>query len=178
MRKWLLSALLLGACATTSQGGGLVGQPAPAFSLPALTSTAAGTAEPISFAPPAAGAAPPVTLPITLIDFWASWCGPCREELPELQKLEAEYAPRGVRFLTVNLDSDADEARAMAQRLGLSLPVALDADKRVANAYKLPTMPTSVVIDRAGRVRHVHAGFSGSTDLARFRHELDALLAE
>lgn len=178
-------SVTLGACATSSQGG-LIGQPAPAFSLPALSPAPSEGRSPSSdpseelvvLAAPPAGPQGPATLPITVVDFWASWCGPCREELPELQRLAAEYAPRGVRFLTVNLDSDLDAARDLARRLGLTLPVALDTDKRVANAYRLPTMPTSVVIDRSGRVRHVHAGFAGSSDIARFHRELDALLAE
>jgi thiol-disulfide isomerase/thioredoxin len=113
-----------------------------------------------------------------LIDFWATWCGPCREELPELERLRKEYEPKGVTFLTVNLDSDVAAAAAMARQLGIGMAVGLDSDRRVADAYQLPTMPTSYVIDRKGTIRFLHEGFHGGADVERFRRELEQLLAE
>ena len=150
----------LSACVTSS---GLVGQSATAFDLPALDGAQ------VVFAP--GGGA------VTLVDFWASWCVPCREELPVLERLRRDYGPRGVAFITVNIDENAGEARTLVRQLALTLPVALDGKQRVANAWRLPTMPTSFLIDKKGVVRFMHAGFRGG-DEEKLQAELDALLAE
>ena len=114
---------------------------------------------------------------VVLLDFWASWCGPCKEELPQLERLKASYAQKGVAIVTVNIDNDRSNAARMAKQLGITLPVALDPEKTVASRYAPPTMPSSYVIDKGGVVRYVHEGFYGAKDVERFKKELDALLA-
>jgi thiol-disulfide isomerase/thioredoxin len=112
----------------------------------------------------------------SVVDFWASWCAPCREELPELERLRVEYEPKGVHFVAVNIDAERATAEEAARKLGVTMPVGLDGDKRVAAAWAPPTMPSSYVLDKDGVVRFVHEGFNGAADIARFRQELDALL--
>jgi thiol-disulfide isomerase/thioredoxin len=114
---------------------------------------------------------------VVLLDFWASWCGPCKEELPQLERLKASYADKGVAIVTVNIDNDKANAMKMAHQLRITLPVALDPEKTVASKYSPPTMPSSYLIDKTGVVRYVHEGFYGAKDVERFKKELDALLA-
>ena len=96
---------------------------------------------------------------VVMINFWATWCGPCRIEMPHLQRLHEKYAASGFVLLGVNIDEDPRAAAALATRLGLSFPVLLDGDKRVSRLYDLSAMPSTVLIDRDGRVRHVHRGY-------------------
>ena len=96
---------------------------------------------------------------VVMINFWASWCGPCRQEMPELNKLYAKYRTAGFVIFGVNVDEDPRQAGELAQKLGLTFPVMFDADKKVSRLYALSTMPTTVLIDRDGRVRYVHNGY-------------------
>ena len=112
---------------------------------------------------------------VVVLDFWASWCEPCRKELPELGKIAKDYAGRGVAVLTVNIDKERQNAERLSRLLGVTVEVLLDPAGSVAGTYDLPKMPTSFVIDRKGLVRFVHAGFEGAPDVARLRRELDEL---
>jgi peroxiredoxin len=113
---------------------------------------------------------------VVLVDFWATWCEPCKRELPELEKLAREMAGRGVVVLAINLDKERNAAQEMARRLGLSaVRVLWDPEGKVAERYDPPKMPTSYVVDRTGVVRFVHEGFEGAKDVARLRKELETL---
>lgn len=114
---------------------------------------------------------------VVLLDFWASWCGPCKEELPELEKIKAAYAAKGVAVVTVNIDKDRENAQSMVKKLKLTLAVALDPSGGTAGKYGLPTMPSSYVVDKTGVVRYVHEGFR-SGDQEKMKRELDELLAK
>jgi cytochrome c biogenesis protein CcmG/thiol:disulfide interchange protein DsbE len=114
---------------------------------------------------------------VVLVDFWASWCGPCRESLPALDKLSKTYRDQGLVIVGVNIDDAPDVARQFLSKNKLSLSFVVVNDKKheVAARYAPPTMPSSYVIDREGRVRSVHAGFRAS-DAAKLEGELKALL--
>ena len=96
---------------------------------------------------------------VVLVNFWATWCGPCRQEMPHLNRLYEKYRASGFVMLGVNIDEDANNAMGVANKLGLKFPVLLDTDKKVSRLYDLSTMPSTVVIDRDGRVRYVHRGY-------------------
>ena len=96
---------------------------------------------------------------VVMINFWATWCGPCRQEMPHLNKLYDKYRAAGFVLLGVNVDDDARNASEVAVKLGLKFPVLLDTDKSVSRLYDLSTMPSTVLIDRDGRVRYVHKGY-------------------
>ncbi len=96
---------------------------------------------------------------VVLVNFWATWCGPCKQEMPHLDKLYQKYKGSGFVLLGVNVDDDARQAVGTAARLGVSFPVLLDAEKKVSRLYDLNSMPLTVVIDRDGRVRHIHRGY-------------------
>jgi peroxiredoxin len=96
---------------------------------------------------------------VVMVNFWATWCGPCREEVPHLSRLYDKYRASGFVVLGVNIDDDPLKAASVAAQLGMHFPVLLDTDKKVSRLYDLSTMPSTVLIDRDGRVRYVHRGF-------------------
>ncbi|MGQ0596911.1 peroxiredoxin family protein [Aquabacterium sp.] len=103
---------------------------------------------------------------VVMVNFWATWCGPCRQEMPHLNRLYEKYRKSGFVLLGVNVDDDPRSAAEMATKLGLKFPVLLDTDKKVSGQYDLVTMPSTVLIDRDGKVRHVHRGYlSGYEDV-------------
>ena len=96
---------------------------------------------------------------VVMINFWATWCGPCRQEMPHLNSLYQKYRASGFVLLSVNVDDDTRNAADVAAKLGVTFPVLLDTDKQVSRRYDLATMPSTVLIDRDGKVRYVHRGY-------------------
>ena len=96
---------------------------------------------------------------VVMINFWATWCGPCRVEMPHLSKLYEKYRGSGFTVLAVNIDEDPYKAASLAKQLGMRFPVLLDTEKKVSRLYDLSTMPSTVLVDRDGRVRFVHRGY-------------------
>ncbi len=96
---------------------------------------------------------------VVLVNFWATWCGPCRQEMPHLNRLYQKYRSSGFQLLAVNVDDNAKNAADLASKLGVSFPVLFDTDKTVSKAYDLSSMPATVLIDRDGRVRYLHRGY-------------------
>lgn len=114
---------------------------------------------------------------VVLINFWASWCGPCREELPLLEKLHARYRKAGFALLAVNIDDDRANADTLLRKLGVGLAPLYDGDKRVAKRYDVDTMPATLIVDRDGRVRYVHRGFRRGYE-AKYEREVRELLTQ
>ncbi len=96
---------------------------------------------------------------VVMVNFWATWCGPCRQEMPHLSRLYEKYRASGFTLLGVNVDEDAKQAAATAGRLGVKFPVLFDGSKSVSKLYDLQSMPSTVLIDRDGRVRYLHRGY-------------------
>ncbi len=96
---------------------------------------------------------------VVLINFWASWCGPCRQEMPILDGIHKRYEPTGFSVLGVNVESDPKKARKIADRSGLTFPLVLDQDQSVSKAFDVKAMPYTVLVDRDGKVRYIHAGY-------------------
>ncbi|HET7863880.1 MAG TPA: TlpA disulfide reductase family protein [Burkholderiaceae bacterium] len=96
---------------------------------------------------------------VVLVNFWATWCGPCRVEMPHLNRLHEKYRAAGLVLLGVNVDEDPRTAAGVAAKLGVQFPVLLDTDKAVSRLYDLNSMPSTVLIDRDGHVRYVHRGY-------------------
>jgi peroxiredoxin len=93
---------------------------------------------------------------VVLVNFWATWCAPCVEEMPALARLRARLAPRGFEVLAVNQGEMPARVTAFTERTGLDLTVLLDREKAVAKAWQVRALPTTFVVDRAGRIR-LHA---------------------
>jgi thiol-disulfide isomerase/thioredoxin len=112
---------------------------------------------------------------VVLVDFWASWCAPCRESFPVLDKLNKAYKEKGFVVLGINIDNDPAAAQKFLKDLPVSFTVANDQGKAVAKAYAPPTMPSSYLIDKQGKVHVVHAGFKAS-DAQKLEAEIKQLL--
>ena len=111
---------------------------------------------------------------IVLLDFWATWCGPCRQVMPTLAEISKEYASRGVRYVAVNLREKPEVIRNYLAKANLNITVALDTDGKMADAYQVRGIPTMVVVDRHNVVRKVHVGASpqAGDDLRRALDEV------
>jgi peroxiredoxin len=114
---------------------------------------------------------------VVMVNFWATWCGPCRVELPHLQRLHDKYRSAGFVLLGVNVDDQAAAGQHMAQRMGLTFPVLHDADKAVTRRYDVGAMPGTVLIDRDGTVRHLHRGYRDGME-RQYEEQIRALLKE
>ena len=96
---------------------------------------------------------------VVMINFWATWCGPCRQEMPLLDELYTRYERVGFSLLGVNIDDDSRRAMQMIEDLGVSFPVLFDVRKEVSKLYEVEAMPVTVLVDREGNVRYVHHGY-------------------
>ena len=112
---------------------------------------------------------------VVLLDFWATWCGPCRQVMPALDRVSKDYASKGVRYLAVNLREEPDKINAFLKQAGLKLEVPLDKDGKVAGSYNVRGIPTMVIVDKEGIVREVHVGASPNLEV-ELRKALDQIL--
>lgn len=96
---------------------------------------------------------------VVLINFWASWCGPCRQEMPVLQKIHERYEPLGFTVLGVNVDENPEQAKRIVDRMNIQFPLLLDTDQDVSERYDVNAMPFTVLVDRDGNVNYVHRGY-------------------
>jgi thiol-disulfide isomerase/thioredoxin len=96
---------------------------------------------------------------VVYVDFWASWCGPCKLSFPFMQALAARYPGGEVAIVTVNVDRQRAQADAFLRQVRSNLPVVYDAMGDIAQAWKVADMPTSLVFDHTGKMRFRHQGF-------------------
>jgi peroxiredoxin len=160
----LLALLLLGP-AVCMPDDGLVGKPAPDFALRSWKGDNVRLSEHLG--------------EVVLINFWTTWCGPCRQEMPLLDEIYGKYRRAGLVLFSVNLDEEGnlDAAREMATTLKISYPVLFDARKDVSRAFQASTMPLTVLIDREGVVRYVSEGYKVGYEV-RYTDKLRELLNE
>ncbi len=113
-----------------------------------------------------------------LLDFWATWCRPCLESLPEIQKLYLEYQAAGLTVLGISIDGPRNfpKVRPFARRFGLSYPIAIDVDGDLQRRYQVGVVPTSVLVDTAGRIVRVQQGYRPG-EIAELEAALKDLLA-
>lgn len=103
---------------------------------------------------------------VVLVNFWASWCGPCRKEMPLLEELYVKYKDLGVVFLGINVESESEKALKFLQTTPVSFPILMDKANSVTELYEVDAMPTTVIIDRDGQIRTHHRGYrDGYEDL-------------
>jgi peroxiredoxin len=139
----------------------LIGQPAPDFALRSLDNENLRLSEHLG--------------EVVVINFWATWCGPCRQEMPLLDGVYGKYRLAGLVLFSVNIDDTQDRAIEMARTLKVSYPVLFDTRKEVARAYQIGTMPVTVLIDREGVVRYVSEGYKPGYE-KRYTDQLRELL--
>lgn len=114
---------------------------------------------------------------VVLINFWASWCGPCRQEMPILDRLHQRYEEAGFAVLGVNVEGKRKPAEKIAKKSKVTFPVLIDAGQKVSETYDLEAMPTTVVVDRDGKVRYIHRGYKPG-DEAKYIDVVKTLIAE
>jgi len=111
-----------------------------------------------------------------VLDFWATWCKPCVQSLPELEAIHQKFAPRGATVIGISVDSPRNFARVrpFAQKLGLTFPVVLDQDERLQQLFQVRGMPTTIVIAPDGRIVRARQGYLPG-DAAAIEAALDTL---
>ncbi|TDJ13318.1 MAG: TlpA family protein disulfide reductase [Gammaproteobacteria bacterium] len=114
---------------------------------------------------------------VVMINFWATWCGPCRQEMPLLDELYGRYQRVGFSLLGVNIDDDSRRAMAMVKELGVRFPVLFDEEKKVSKLYEVEAMPMTILLDREGTVRHIHYGYKPGYE-QKYLNEIRSLLRE
>lgn len=101
---------------------------------------------------------------VVMINFWATWCGPCRQEMPLLQQISARYEPLGFTLLGVNVEPDSAPAKAWLEKVPVTFPILFDRENTVSASFGVEAMPSTVLVDREGRVRHVHRGYKAGDE--------------
>jgi len=114
---------------------------------------------------------------VVLINFWATWCGPCRQEMPLLDDIHDKYRKVGFTVVAVNIDQDRKQAAAMGRSLKFRAPILFDDDQKVSRQYDLQGMPSTFIVDRNGKIRYVHVGFKRGYE-RNYEAEVKALLKE
>ena len=94
-----------------------------------------------------------------MINFWASWCAPCRQEMPHLNDLYMRYKDLGFTLLAINVEEDSAQAQQMARELKMAFPVLFDTENKVSKMYDVSAMPSTVIVDRSGNMRFLHRGY-------------------
>ena len=114
---------------------------------------------------------------VVYVDFWASWCAPCRQSFPWMQAMKEAYGSQGLNVVAVNVDASRADAEKFLQQFHPNFDIRFDPEGSLAEKFKVEGMPTSVVVDRHGVVRYTHIGFRPD-DRATLENQLRSLLAE
>ena len=114
---------------------------------------------------------------VVMINFWATWCGPCRQEMPLLEQIQAKYEPLGFTLVGINVEPDSAAAQQWLATVPVSFPILFDRENQVAESFGVEGMPSSVFIDRAGNVRYVHRGYRPG-DEAKYADMVRSLVKE
>lgn len=161
---WLSLLLCMASLAPAGHAGSLAaGSPAPDFELAARDGGKVRLAD--------------LKGDVVMINFWASWCGPCRQEMPLLAQLQAKYEPLGFQLLGVNVEPDSREALAWLQGVPVTFPILFDTASEVAGRFGVQGMPSTVFVDRAGNVRYVHQGYKPG-DESKYADMIRSLVKE
>jgi peroxiredoxin len=143
VKRWAAAAVLI--ASTAFAAGGDTGGSAPSFELTTLEGQP--------------GALSQYKGQVVMVNFWATWCGPCQQEMPLLDQMYKKYKPAGFTLIGVNVDKDSPPVKELLARKPVSFPVLLDPANQVSKAYHVDEMPSSVIIDRKGQIRYVHRGY-------------------
>jgi peroxiredoxin len=141
LKQTAMALVLMAGTAFAADAGG----PAPSFTLAALTGQQAALSQ--------------YKGQVIMVNFWATWCGPCQQEMPLLDQMYKKYKPAGFTLIGVNVDKEAPAVKDLMARKPVSFPVLLDPANQVSKAYHVDEMPSSVLIDRKGEIRYIHRGY-------------------
>jgi thiol-disulfide isomerase/thioredoxin len=115
---------------------------------------------------------------VILLDFWASWCGPCKSSFPVMEGLAKEYGQQGLTVIAVSVDEKRENMQRFVDSAKVSFAVVRDAGHKLVATADIRSMPTSLLIDRAGKIRFVHAGFDREKTPREYAKEIEQLIRE
>jgi peroxiredoxin len=161
--RLLLTACLALGIPTLAAAAANPGGPAPDFTLAARDGGKVSLAE--------------LKGQVVMINFWATWCGPCRQEMPLFAQLQSKYEPLGFTLLAVNVEPDSAAAVNWLKGMPITFPVLFDTDSAVAGRFGVEGMPSTVFVDRQGQVRYVHRGYKPG-DEAKYADMIRSLVKE
>src|SRR5215475_9785078 len=140
LKRCALGALIVATAAFAADSG-----PAPGFTLTDLGGAQGGLSQ--------------YKGNVVMVNFWATWCGPCQQEMPLLDAMYKKYKMAGFTLIGVNVDKEAPPVKALLERKPVTFPVLLDPANSVSKAYHVDEMPSTVIVDRKGQIRYVHRGY-------------------
>ncbi|HEY3730249.1 MAG TPA: TlpA disulfide reductase family protein [Steroidobacteraceae bacterium] len=156
-------AIAAAAAPALPAAGIATGTPAAAFALPAAAGDTVSLAE--------------LKGQVVLINFWASWCGPCRQEMPILDQLYKKYKTAGFTLLGVNVEPKSADALSFLKGTPVSFPILFDTQSKVSTLYEVTGMPSTVIIDRRGNIRYIHHGYKPG-DEGEYLDQIRTLMRE
>ena len=162
LNKWMRGAAVAAALAITSTVGASAAM-APSFALPSRSGDTVSLAQ--------------LKGKVVMLNFWASWCGPCRQEMPLLDQMHKRYSSLGFTLVGVNVDANSKDAEEWLSKTPVSFPVLFDRESKVSAMYDVKAMPSTVFIDRKGNVRALHKGYKAG-DEGEYLNQIRALLKE
>lgn len=157
----LIAILIVGGI--TSASSGEANGPAPAFTLASISGQTASLNQ--------------YKGQVIMVNFWATWCGPCQQEMPLLDQMYKKFKPTGFTLLGVNVDKDVPTVKDLLTRKPVTFPILLDPTNQVSKAYHVNDMPSTVIIDRKGDIRYVHRGYKPG-DENEYQNRIRQLIAE
>ncbi len=164
MYKVFLIAMTALISMTFNANAAEVGQPAPQFNLPSLLQN-----QPVSLNQ--------FSGKVVYVDFWASWCAPCRTSFPLLNKLQQKLKDQGFEVVAINLDEDPANAEKFLKDFSVTFTILRDRNGEWADKYVVESMPTSFIVDRQGVIQNIHHGFT-SDDINELEQKIVQLLAK
>jgi peroxiredoxin len=114
---------------------------------------------------------------VVLINFWASWCGPCRQEMPHLDAIQQKYQGLGFTVFGVNVEQDRAMADKVLRDIPVTFPILYDSDNEVSHSYDVDAMPATVLVDRNGEIRYMHRGYKPGYEL-EYEKQIKTLIRE
>jgi thiol-disulfide isomerase/thioredoxin len=122
------------------------------------------------------GSAPDVKGKIVLVDFFASWCEPCKDSFPAMEELKQKYGDKGLVIIAINVDKKKEDMDDFVKKHPVTFTILRDGSNKLVNEVKIPTMPSSFLLDRDGKVHSFHRGFKGAESKKKYAAEIEALL--
>jgi thiol-disulfide isomerase/thioredoxin len=113
---------------------------------------------------------------VVIVDFWASWCGPCKDSFPAMNDLQKKYGEKGLVIIAINEDEAASDMQDFLKENKASFVVVRDAKQKLVEVAGIQTMPSSFVIDETGKVRFTHSGFHGDKTHKEYEEQIESLL--
>lgn len=163
MSKWIRTAALCGALVVSSLVSASTGAVAPTFTLPSRAGDNVSLEQ--------------LKGKVVMLNFWASWCGPCRTEMPLLEQMHKRYSSLGFTMVGVNVEANTADAERWLKDTPVSFPVLFDRESKVSKLYDVNAMPSTVFIDRKGNIRYLHRGYKAG-DEGEYLNQIRALLKE